>query len=98
MDIGPIRYWTKWILDQMGIRPNRPSNGLRPNGLGPNGLVIGPIGLRPNGNKPLTRGRVSRQSKRVSGGGCNLFQFFDYLSRHVEKYRHTMKLKLTEHV
>ena len=31
--------------------------------------------------------------------GCNLFHFFfDILSRHFEKYLHTMKLKLTEHI
>ena len=30
-------------------------------------------------------------------GICNLFQFFDILSRHFETHLHTMKRKLTEH-
>ena len=50
-----------------------------------------------NEGTTLPGGRVSRQSQRVRGG-CNLFHFFDILSRHFGKYPSTMKLKLTEHV
>ena len=55
----------------------------------------------------LTRGSLSRQSQRVKGGGCNLFQFLDILICHFEKKIYiqyydqrsiAMMLKLTEHV
>ena len=51
-----------------------------------------------NGGTTLPGGRVSRQSMRIGGGGCNLFQLLDILIRHFEKYLHTMMLKLKEHV
>ena len=46
MGIGQNGYWTKWALDQMGIRPK----WLRPNGFKLNGYNE----FRPNGNKPCT--------------------------------------------
>ena len=46
----------------------------------------------------LARGRVSRQSQRVRGGGGIFFSVFGHLIRHFEQYLHTMKLKLTKYV
>ena len=36
MGIGPSGYWTKWVLDQMGIGPN----GLRSNGNKPSDIMV----------------------------------------------------------
>ena len=43
----------------------------------------------------LTGGRVSRQCQRVRVGETFLI-FLDILSRHFEKFLHTLKLKLAE--
>ena len=58
-------------------------------------ILCGHFDEKTNGGTTLPGGRVSRQSQRVRGW---FLIFFDILSRHFEKYLHTMKLKLTEHV
>ena len=41
---------------------------------------------------------LSRQNQGVRSLDTNFFSFLNIFSRHFEKYLHTLKLKLTEHI